>query len=285
MPPAISIVYDQIRWEEKALAEAARIKGTPVNLIDAKKVYFKLADSEELPSEFGDITLQRCVSYFRNLHITAILESKGHPVVNSYQVASLCGNKLLTSLRLAEAGIPTPKTYVAFTPEAALNALEELGYPALIKPIIGSWGRLIVPLKDKETAEAVLEERLYMFPLYQVFYLQEIVKRPPRDIRVFVVGDEAIAGIYRYSFYDLKTNIARGGRAEPCHITDELREISLKAAEAVGGGVLGVDLMETENGYIVHEINHTIEFHATVNVTGINIPKYIVGYLLRKAKR
>ncbi|RLI29414.1 lysine biosynthesis protein LysX [Candidatus Bathyarchaeota archaeon] len=284
MPPTISIIYDQIRWEEKAVRDAALARGIPVNLIDAKKAYFNLVGEEKEPENFGDVVLQRCVSYFRNLHITAILESKGYSVVNSYDVTNVCGNKLLTTLKLAKAGVPTPKTYVAFTPEGALKAAEEVGYPLLIKPVIGSWGRLIVPLKDRETAEAVFEERLYMFPLYQVYYLQEIVKRPPRDLRVFVIGDEAVAGIYRYSL-DIKTNIARGGKAEACHITDELREISLKAAEAVGGGILGVDLMELDGGYVVHEINHTIEFHATVSVTGVNIPKYILGYLLRKARR
>ncbi|RLI14497.1 MAG: lysine biosynthesis protein LysX [Candidatus Hecatellales archaeon] len=285
MPPTISVVYDQIRWEEKAILEAAKSRGVPVNLVDAKTAYFSLTGEQPSPVDFGDVVLQRCVSYFRNLHITAILELKGYSVVNPYKVTSICGNKLLTSLFLSKAGIPTPETYVAFTPEGALKALDEIGYPALIKPVIGSWGRLIVPLKDRETAEAVFEERLYMFPLYQVYYIQKIVKRPPRDLRIFVIGEEAITGIYRYSFRDLKTNIARGGKAETCRLTDEIREISLKAAEAVGGGILGVDLMETNGGYVVHEINHTIEFHATVKTTKVNIPKYIVGYLLRKAKK
>jgi [lysine-biosynthesis-protein LysW]--L-2-aminoadipate ligase len=285
MPPTISVVYDQVRWEEKAILEAARSRGIPINMIDAKTAFFNLTGEELNSIDFGDVVLQRCVSFFRNLHITAILELKGYSVVNSHKVTSICGNKLLTSLFLSRAGIPTPKTYVAFTPESALKALDEVGYPALIKPVVGSWGRLIVPLKDRETAEAVFEERLYMFPLYQVYYIQEIVKRPPRDLRIFVIGEEAVTGIYRYSFQDIKTNIARGGKAEACHLTDELREISLKAAEAVGGGILGVDLMETDEGYVVHEINHTIEFQATVKVTKVNIPKYIVGYLLRKAKK
>ncbi|RLI24051.1 MAG: lysine biosynthesis enzyme LysX, partial [Candidatus Hecatellales archaeon] len=168
--PTISMIYDQVRWEEKAILEAARSRGLSVNMIDAKKAYFNLTGEEREPIDYGDIILQRCVSYFRNLHITAILEHKGYSVVNSYKVTSLCGNKLLTSLCLSKAGVPTPKTYVAFTPESALKALEEVGYPALIKPVVGSWGKLTVPLKDKETAEAVFEERLYMFPLYQVYY-------------------------------------------------------------------------------------------------------------------
>jgi [lysine-biosynthesis-protein LysW]--L-2-aminoadipate ligase len=248
-------------------------------------MFFELGARERGGEKFADIILQRCVSYFRNLHLTALLEKRGYTVVNPYKVTQLCGNKLLTTLALTKAKIPTPKTYVAFTKESALEALDKMGYPAMLKPVVGSWGRLIIPLKDRETAGAVLEEREYMFPLYQVYYLQEMVKRPPRDIRVFVIGDEAVTGIYRYSFLDIKTNIARGGKAEPCRITPELQELSLKAAEAVGSGILGVDMMETDEGIVVHEINHTIEFQATATVTKVNIPKYIVGYLLRKARK
>lgn len=282
---SVGIVYDQIRWEEKAIIDTAKAGGISVKLIDAKRNFFDLAYKSEKKEFFGDVILQRCVSYFRNLNISAILEYQGYTVVNRYDVAHICGNKLLTTLTLSKAGVPTPKTYVAFTPESALNAFEKLKSSAILKPIVGSWGRLIVPLKDRETAEAVFEERQYMFPLYHIYYLQELVKRPPRDIRTFVVGEEVVAGIYRYSFDDVKTNIARGGKAEYCPITDELRELSLKAAEAVGGGILGVDMMETEDGLVVHEINHTIEFQATVETTKVNIPKYIVGYLIRKAKR
>jgi len=280
----IGLLYDQIRWEEKTVLETAKSRGLDVNLIDAKASIFELTAKEKIPT-LGDVILQRCVSYFRGLHLSAVLENMGYTVVNSYNVAEVCGNKLLSTLILSKAKIPTPKTYVAFTPESAVNALDKLGYPALLKPLVGSWGRLIIPLKDKDTAEAIFEEREYMFPLYQVYYIQEMVKRPPRDIRIFVVGEEAVAGMYRYSFQEIKTNIARGGKAEPCKITDELRELSLKAAETVGGGILGVDMMETESGILVHEINHTVEFRGLVSATGVNIPKNIVGYLLRKAKK
>jgi len=234
---------------------------------------------------WGDVILQRCVSYFRNLHSTAILESIGYNVINSFNVTLICGNKLFTSLALMRAKVPTPKTYVAFTPDAALKALDEVGYPAILKPVIGSWGRLILPLKDRETAQAIFEEREYMFPLYQVYYIQEVVERPPRDLRIFIVGDEVVTGIYRYSFVDTKTNIARGGKAEPCRITNEIRELSLKAMGAVGEGILGVDMMETKEGLLVHEINHTVEFQATASATSMDLSKYIIGYLLRKAKR
>ena len=281
----IGLLYDQIRWEEKAVLKTAKSRGLDINLIDSKASTFELTTKEKTLA-LGDVILQRCVSYFRGIHVTAVLENRGYTVINSYKVAEVCGNKLLSTLALSKAKIPTPKTYVAFTPESAVTALDKLGYPALLKPLVGSWGRLIVPLKDKDTAEAIFEGREYMFPIYQVYYIQEMVKRPPRDIRIIVVGEEAVAGMYRYSFQDIKTNISRGGKAEPCRITDELRELSLKAAEAVGKGILGVDMMETEDGILVHEVNHTVEFRGiSMANTGVNIPKMIVGYLLRKAKK
>ena len=278
------LIYDKIRWEEKAIIETAKLKGIPINLIDSKISFFELTGNEEKKS-LGDVLLQRCISFFRGLHITATLESQGYPVVNSYDVTNVCGNKLLTTMALSKAKIPTPKTFVAFTPEGAYASLEKLGYPAILKPVVGSWGRLIVPLKDAETAMAIFEEREFMYPIYQIFYIQKIVKRPPRDMRIFVAGDEVIAGIYRYSFLDIKTNIARGGKAEVCKITREIEDLSLKAADAIGGGILGVDLMETDEGLVVHEVNHTLEFQAMVAATKINIPKYIIGYLIRKAKK
>jgi len=279
------MLFDQIRWEEKKLIDAAKRKNINLTPIDARKLRIDVT-SRKARKEFGDIVLQRCVSYFRGLHLTAALENMGIPVINSYSVTAVCGNKLLTTLALAKAGVPTPKTILAFTPEMVIEALEELKYQAILKPVTGSWGRLIAPLKDREVAEAVLEDREFMHPLYQVYYVQEIVKRPPRDIRVTVIGDEAVAAIYRISTTgELITNIARGGRAETCRVTKELKEITLKAAKAVGGGVLGVDLMESPRGLVVHEVNHTIEFFGTVTSTHIDIPELILEYAVKQVKK
>jgi [lysine-biosynthesis-protein LysW]--L-2-aminoadipate ligase len=280
----VSMLFDQIRWEEKNLIAVAKEKRINLIPIDARKLHIEVT-SRKARKEFGDIALQRCISYFRGLHITAALENMDIPVINSYAVTAVCGNKLLTTLALAKAGVPTPKTILAFTPEMVLEALEEMNYQAVLKPVTGSWGRMIAPLKDREIAEAILEDREYMHPLYQVYYVQEIVKRPPRDIRVTVIGDEAVVAIYRISATgELITNLARGGRAEPCKITKELREISLKAAKAVGGGVLGVDVMESPKGLVVHEVNHTIEFFGTVTTTHIDIPGLILDYAIKQVK-
>jgi [lysine-biosynthesis-protein LysW]--L-2-aminoadipate ligase len=207
-------------------------------------------------------------------------------VINSFAVASICGNKLLTSLALSKAKVPNPRTIIAFTPESALRALDRVGYPAILKPLIGSWGRLVVPLKDPESAKAILEDREFMYPLYQVYYIQEMVQRPPRDIRCFVIDGEAVAAMYRYSVPgEWRTNVARGGRTEPCKITPELREISIRAAEAVGEGVFGVDLVESTKGLLVLEVNYTTEFQGIVKATGVDIPGSILEYALEVAKR
>lgn len=219
--------------------------------------------------------------------MTAALENMGIQVINPLNVTLTCGNKLLTTLKLTKAGVPTPRTFLSFTIDPALKIIEKLNYRAILKPVLGSWGRLLAPLKDPESAEAILESRQYMFPLYQVYYIQEMVKRPPRDIRVTVIGDQAVAAIYRISpTGDWRTNLARGGIAKECKITKEIEEISLKAAEAVGGGVLGVDLMECKDGgYVVHEVNHTIEFAGTISTTEVNIPALIIDYALTTVKK
>jgi len=281
----ISLLFDQIRWEEKILIQAAKKKRVQMNLIDARTAKIDLTSSKpQLNVE--KVALQRCVSYFRGLHLAAALENQGVTVINSHRVMQVCGNKLLSTLALTKAKIPTPKTILAFTPEAVFEALDELGYPAILKPVVGSWGRLLAPLKDKETAEAIIEDREFMHPLYQVYYMQQMVARPPRDIRATVIGDEVVAAIYRVSPPgEWRTNLARGGYAEQCKVTKELEDIALKAAAAVGGGVLGVDMMESPKGLLVHEVNHTIEFKGTYTATGKDIPGMIIDYAVKQVKR
>ena len=252
-------------------------------MVDSKELAVDVTSGSSTIAE--EVVLQRCVSHFRNVHLSSALEACGHRVVNASASAWTCGDKLLSSIALARHGIPTPSTRVAFTMNSAMKALDELGYPAVIKPVVGSWGRLSALLKDRDAARAVLEDREEMFPLYQVYYLQKFVKRPPRDIRSFVVGGRTVAAIYRISDTDWRTNTARGGRAEACPVSAELDELSLKAAAATGGEIVGVDLMETEEGLVVHEVNGTTEFRNTVPATGVDIPRLMVEYLASVQKR
>lgn len=279
---SLSILYDNIRWEEKALYEAARKKGVNVENVDCKNLMVNLNDKKS--KYHGQVVLQRSVSYFKNVHSTAVLEGLGARVINPLYAAIMCGNKMFAHMELEKAGVRTPKAVAAFSGESALATLDEFGYPAVIKPTVGSWGRLIALLRDKETARAVIEDRQHMFPLYQVYYFEEFVERPPRDIRAIVVGNSVVAAIYRYSCEgEWKTNMALGGHAEACPVTKELEDTCLKATHALGGQIVGVDLMESKNdGLLVHEVNNTTEFKNTVRVTGVDIPGLMVDYSLRQ---
>lgn len=283
----ISMVYDLVRLEEKAIIEAAKRRNVDLKIFDSKDLYFDLSDGRDSAERmFGPVVLQRCASYFRNLHLTAVLEGYGLTVVNSLFTALTSGNKLLSSIMLKREGVPIPRTKLAFTEDAALKALEELGYPAIIKPTVGSWGRLVACLNDPDAAKSVIEDRQEMFPIYHVYYLQEKVKRPPRDIRAVVVGDRTVAAIYRISTTsDWRTNTARGGRAENLPITGELDEICLRATKPFGKGIYGVDLMESEDqGLLVHEVNNTTEFKNVMAQSGVDIPGLIVDYLANLAQ-
>ena len=281
---SFTILYDNIRWEEKALYEAAKKKRIEVNNIDCKDLFIDL--NKKNSHYRNKIFIQRCVSYFKSLHSTAALEGLGAYIINPLRTAILCGNKLFAHMELQKAGVKTPKAISAFSDVSALAALDNFGYPAVIKPTIGSWGRLIALLRDKDAAKAVIEDREHMFPLYHIYYFEEFIKRPPRDIRAIVVGDRVVAAIYRYSGKgEWKTNMALGGYAETCPITKELEDICIKATNAMNGQIVGVDLMESkEHGLVVHEVNNTTEFKNTVKVTGVDIPGLMIEYALKLGK-
>lgn len=282
----VCIVFDRLRAEEKMLQKEALELGHDVLMLDAKITQIN-TDSKKEDYDLGDIVLERCVSYFRGLHFTASLEFMDIPVLNKFEVANICGNKMFMTLLLKKNNIPTPKTYFSFSSESATENLEKVGFPLVIKPVIGSWGRGVLPLKDKDTMEAVFEIRdITDSPHDRIYYLQELIKRPPRDIRVITVGDEPIAAMYRKSSGGFKTNIALGADPELCEITKEMEDMASKASKAMGGGILGIDMMEDEkNGLVVHEVNNTVEFKGLSRVAQRNIPKEMVEFALRYIRK
>jgi len=282
--PRIGVLYSRLRVEEKWIFAALEQRGVDYERLDDRFVHFDLDNPG--PWLQYDAILERSISYARGLYALRVLNAWGIPTVNTAAVAEVCGDKLATTAALTRAGIPQPRTVIAFTAEAALEAIEQLGYPVVIKPVVGSWGRLLSKINDRDAAEAVLEHKEILGSYqHQIFYIQEYIEKPGRDIRAFVLGDRTVAAIYRKSEHWI-TNTARGGQGEVCPITSELEDLCGRAAMAVGGGVLAIDILEhPERGLLVNEINHTMEFHTTVPTTGVDIPGMIVDYVLAVARQ
>ncbi len=279
-PIRLGILYSRIRLEEKLIIEEAR-KRPDIELvtIDSRGLIVKPDDDLHV-----DVLLDREISQSRVLHILQLLDKSKVACVNRFGVVRICGDKVFTSKTLKEAGVPTPEVKVAFTRESALQAMEEMGYPVVMKPVDGSWGRLIAKIENRTAAEAILEHKSYLSSYYHsIFYVQEYIEKPGRDIRACVVGDETICATYRMSDHWL-TNAARGGKAINCPVTPELNELCVKAANAVGGGALAIDLMETNDGYTVHEINCSMEFKESLKAVDINIPAKLIDYCVAQAK-
>jgi [lysine-biosynthesis-protein LysW]--L-2-aminoadipate ligase len=280
----IGVLYSRVRVEEKLLFETMDARGLTYDRIDDRDITFDLAE----PGHWldYDVILERCINHSRALYALKILNDWGIPTVNTAHVADVCGNKLLTSSALIRAGLPSPTVKVAFTPESAIQAIEEIGYPVILKPAIGSWGRLLSKVNDRDAAEAILEHKEILGSYHHsIFYIQEYIRKPKRDIRAFVVGNETIAAIYRQSEHWI-TNTARGGVASNCPVTPELNALCVAASNAVGGGITGVDVLEDpERGFLVNEVNYTIEFRNSIATTGVDIPNRIIDYLLAVGRR
>lgn len=287
----IGILITHIRAEEKLLITAFQELGVEPDILLDRDLNFDITAGPEQAAPSGtawgdyDLILERSVSTSRGLYALAILNSWGIATLNRYETAAICADKLRTSIALAGAGIRQPATRVAFTPESALQALDSLGYPAVMKPVTGSWGRLLARVNDQDAAEAIIEHRQTLGDYnHHVYYAQEYVNKPGRDIRAFVLGDRTICAIYRTSPHWI-TNTARGGEASNCPITPELDDICQRAAQAVGGGILAIDLVETpDNQLSVIEINHTMEFRNSSTPTGVNIPAEVAAYALQQVR-
>ena len=275
----VGILFSRIRKEEKMLMESFRERGIEFDLIDVREAVFDLHNMDRWFQY--DLFLDRCISHSQAQTVLEIFEAWGIPTVNSAHTLRMCGDKKNTSLALIRNHIPTPQVRVALSPETALQAIEDMGYPVVLKPTVGSWGRLLAKVSSREAAEAILEHKAALPSVqHSIFYIQEFIQKGDRDIRSFVVGGETICAITRRSEHWI-TNTARGGIAENCPVSEEINRLSIASARAVGGDIVAVDLMEDANGKLwVNEVNHTMEFKNSVAPTGVDIPGRMVDYLV-----
>jgi len=272
----VGILYSRIRQEEKLILQEAEKKGIELVKVNSRDLIMNGSN------HYGfDVLIDREISHTRATYALQLFESVGIKTINNYKIASICGDKVTTSALLQQNGVPTLDIKVAFTKESALEAVESMGYPVVLKPVVGSWGRLLARINDRDSAEAILEHKEYL-PSTQssIFYLQEYIDKPGRDIRAFHIDGETVGAIYRSSDHWI-TNTARGGRADLCPLTNEILDICDQTAAAIGNGILAIDLIETPNGLMVNEVNNTAEFRNSIDVFGVNIPALILDYALK----
>jgi [lysine-biosynthesis-protein LysW]--L-2-aminoadipate ligase len=276
----VAMLVSRVRVEEKMLLDAFARSGLDVDLIDVRRM---VLDTHRT-SQTWDVVLDRCVQLSHALAALRLLEDRGVATVNAHRVVANCADKAVTTSLLSAAGVPVPRTLVAFSIEGALEAIDAVGYPAVIKPPVGSWGRLLARVNDRDAAEALLEHKATLGSVaHQVYYVQEHIAKPGRDIRAFVAGGRVICAVERQSDHWV-TNTARGATTANRPVTAEIAELSLAAATAVGGGLLAVDLLEDGDRLLVSEVNHAMEFRNSVEVTGVDIAAHIVEHVMATAR-
>lgn len=291
MTREVTLAYDRLRPEERLLLAAFDRLGVRPREWYVPNLTFDLGggSTDDYRAQLADsVVVERCTSQARALALSRLAVGGGALAINDPSVIALCGDKLATSAALARRGVPTPRTGIAFDLAGALELCGRFGYPVVLKPLVGSWGRMVSRLSDRDAVEAVVEHKAVLGgPDHKVLYLQEHVDKPGRDIRAFVTsspgaGEDVFVAIYRTSEHWI-TNTARGGAASACTVTDELAAVVGAAARAVGGGMLAVDLVESGRGLLVVEVNHTMEFRNSIDVTGVDIPLRMARFVMEHA--
>ena len=207
----LGVLVSFLRQEEKLILQAARARGMAVIPIFDRELILNV--SAPTAAESGieiDVLLDRSVVHSRAGYTLFAMDRWGIPTLNSSQAVSICDDKARASMVLEAAGIPSPRTFVAYSEESALEACEHLGYPAVLKPVTGSWGRLIARVNGPEQARAIISQKSEHGSFHhEIYYVQEFIEKPGRDIRAYVIGGNVIAASYRTSEHWI-TNAARG---------------------------------------------------------------------------
>ncbi|MBV9823196.1 MAG: RimK family alpha-L-glutamate ligase [Actinobacteria bacterium] len=280
--PVLAVLASRVRTDERRILAA----------LDRRGVAYQQVDTRTLHGGSGrqrwPVVLNREIGSVRARYAAWMLEAEGSRVLNSAHAGELCADKWRTSTALRAAGLPIPRTALALTPEATLQALEELGYPAVLKPLTGSWGRLVSRLDTPEQAATVLEYVAALTgPQAHLGYIQELVPAAGRDIRVIVIGGVAIGANYRYGA-GWRTNVARGAQTRRCPLSAELAKLAVAAADAVGAELAGVDVIEDAEGrQLVLEVNSGVEFTGFQQAHGddIDVADRIVEYAVAAVGR
>ena len=277
----VGLLYSILRLDEKLILQAAEKNHVNILRIDVSKHNF----NPSLWKQKVDVVVERCISRTQGLQGVLFFESLGIPVISSSEIAFKCENKFYTSLLLQKNNIPTIPFALVFNESEAKKAVKSLGgYPIVLKPISGSWGRMIDKVNDDDALEALVEHKNFLgSSQHKVLYMQQFIKKPGRDIRVTVVGKEVVCAIYRETDHWI-TNTARQAVARNCPLDKDLIAICKKVTKVIGEGVLGIDVFETKKGYVINEVNNTAEFKNVQRVTGVDVGEKIIKYAIKQKK-
>lgn len=280
----IGLLHTGIRGDEKLLIKAAKTQKVKLEVFDLRSLVLSPNNLEQFKTL--DVMLDRCVSTSKGIQAIKFFEEVGTPVINCFDVASLCENKFATTTRLMVKKVPAVEAALVFSEKEAKKVVGDMGgYPVVIKSTHGSWGRLMAKVSDEESLEAIIEHKLTLgSPQHHAFYIQKYVNKPGRDIRAFVIDGKTICAIYRNSPHWI-TNTARGGKATNCQVTKQLVDLCQRTSRALGGGVLAMDVFETNDGLKINEVNHTMEFKNSEQPTGVSISGEILKYCKRIASK
>ncbi|HWK80195.1 MAG TPA: lysine biosynthesis protein LysX [Thermomicrobiales bacterium] len=281
----LGVLVSFLRQEEKLILNAARARGIDVTSVFDRELVLNLSAPTAAESGVNfDVLLDRSVVHSRAGYTLFAMQRWGIPTLNSAEAVSVCDDKARASMVLEAAGIPSPRTFVAYSVESALQACEVLGYPAVLKPVTGSWGRLIAKVNGPEQAKAIISQKSEHGSFHhEIYYIQEFIEKPGRDIRAYVIGGKIVAASYRTSEHWI-TNAARGAVSVPCPVTPEIEDLALRACAVVGARLAGVDLIETDEGLKVIEINTGGEFKGLMTTTDRDIAGEIVDEAVRVAE-
>jgi len=277
----IAVLASRVGADEKRLFDALARRDVPYDHLDTRRQWFE-AGQRDLP---WAVMLNREIGHVRATYAARCFASAGVQVINTVEATEVCGDKWCTTMVLQAAGVPTPRTALGLTPKAALDALDSIGYPALVKTLVGSWGRLVVQLPDADCAKGVFEYVAALpGPQSHLGYVQELIDKPDRDIRAIVVGGDVLGAVYRTG-ESFRTNVALGGQTRPCEVTPDITKLSVDAAAAVGADIAGVDLIEDRDGrLLVLEVNHRVEFTGFQSALAgrVDVADRIVDHLLEQ---
>lgn len=223
----------------------------------------------------------------KDIYLAKQLEQLGVRVFNSSKAIEISDDKIYTYQMLEKQQLPIPKSIIApktYHAESLSSCyiqkvIDYLGFPMIVKEAFGSFGEQVHLVHNKEELTSVVTQigqRPFLFQTY-------IKESRGRDIRVQVIGDQAITAVERQNSQDFRANVTNGGKMLPFTINDEIEELAVEAVKAIGADFAGVDLLfGPNNEWLICEINANAHIRNLYECTGVNAANHMIAYIKKE---